>query len=157
MVVVSRDKFIKRAIRMVAPSIINRKMWGYRYKNRAKKLIATGIAAKFPESLNLGLSTICQAKCIYCPSERGKSAKAFYGQTKARLRSNDGYDYGGRINHLDPAHRRCARCGLLDVFYPDSDISSRPGRDVHPTNRLVRIRLWHLHDVDHYPSGMVGG
>ena len=75
MAVDSRDKFIKRAVRMIAPSIINRKMWGYRYKNRAKKLIATGIAAKFPESLNLSLSTICQAKCIYCPSERGKGIK----------------------------------------------------------------------------------
>ncbi len=50
-------------------------MWKYRFKNRANKLIATGMDAKFPESLNLSLSAICQAKCIYCPSERGKGIK----------------------------------------------------------------------------------
>lgn len=62
-------------MRIVDLSIIKRKMRKYRYKKRAKKLIATGIDAKFPESLNLGLSAICQAKCIYCPSERGNGIK----------------------------------------------------------------------------------
>ncbi len=75
MVIIPREKFINRAVRIVNPSIITLKMWKYRYKNRAKKLIATSIDAKFPESLNLSLSAICQAKCIYCPSERGKGIK----------------------------------------------------------------------------------
>ena len=69
------EKLIKRVIYMPVLSLIKRKMWAYRYKTRAKKLIARGIDAKFPESLNLSLSAVCQAKCIYCPSERGKGIK----------------------------------------------------------------------------------
>lgn len=73
MATVSKEIFFKKAIRMIAPSLISRKMKEYRYRSRAKKLIQK--TNDFPESLNLSLSAICQAKCIYCPSDRGKGIK----------------------------------------------------------------------------------
>lgn len=73
MATVSKERFFKKAIRMVAPSLISRKIEEYRYRSRAKKLIQK--TNYFPDSLNLSLSAICQAKCIYCPSDRGKGIK----------------------------------------------------------------------------------
>ena len=72
MSIVSQKKYLKNTIQQIIPDVVTKKLEEFRYNNRVKHLIEKSKRIAFPMTLNLSLSSLCQARCIYCPTDRGK-------------------------------------------------------------------------------------
>jgi sulfatase maturation enzyme AslB (radical SAM superfamily) len=75
MTTASHNKSFKNTIEKITPTHISSKIKELRHKNRTRKLISKAKNIQFPKTLNLSLSALCQARCIYCPPDRGKGIK----------------------------------------------------------------------------------
>jgi len=73
MAVISRTSVLKKMLRWAAPEAVSRTLEYHKYRKRVKKLRKQGFFdSLFPKAVNLSLSALCNAKCVYCPEDRGK-------------------------------------------------------------------------------------